>query len=109
MIALQKSAISELTKKIEEIRKLKGKFIENCSQRVRNEIELSNQIQETLKNRDVFYEEVSKYDEMILAEIQDKRRQMIDRARRDKGDDRGSGAGKVGGEEEGCDYAKIYE
>jgi len=36
MINLEKLSISELNKKMDEIRKLKKKFIENCSEKVKN-------------------------------------------------------------------------
>lgn len=42
MINLEKSSINELNKKIEEIKKLTKKFLQNCYEKVKNEAILSS-------------------------------------------------------------------
>ena len=81
MIGLEKDSINDLNKKIEEIKKLTKKFLQNCYEKVKNETILNEEIHQTLKNREFFQEEVGKYDELILDEIEVKRKMLNNRAR----------------------------
>ena len=81
MINSEKATIEDLNKKIEEIKKLTKKFLQNCFEKVKNEAILNEEIHQTLKNREYFQEEVGKYDELILDEIEEKRRNLNERAK----------------------------
>lgn len=78
MIKIESESIQELKKKTDEIKKLTKKFVANCCEKIENETNLQKEIEQTLKNRNNFKDEVEKYDEMITEELEEKRKQLND-------------------------------
>lgn len=76
MIKIESEAILELKKKTDEIKKLTKKFLSNYCEKIENEMQLQEEIKQTLKNRDNFIEEVEKYDKLIEDEVEEKRKQL---------------------------------
>ena len=76
MIKIENETIQQLKKKTDELKKLTKKFVSNCCQRIENEASLQREIEQTLRNRDNFQNEVEKYDSMIAEEVEDKRKQL---------------------------------
>lgn len=77
MIRWEREAIEQINRETEEIRKISSKFLLNCTEKLENEKQLSEEIKSTLRNRSNFDTEVEKYDSMILEEVSHQRK-LID-------------------------------
>lgn len=69
MIRIENDAIQQLKKKTEEVKKLTKKFVSNCYQRIENEASLSKEIEQTMRNRNQFQQQVDQYDSLIAEEV----------------------------------------
>jgi hypothetical protein len=58
MIKWETEAIEQINRETEEIKKISNKFLMNCSEKIDNEIHLTEEIKSTLKNRSQFDTEV---------------------------------------------------
>ena len=54
MIKIESESILELKKKIQEMKKLTKKFVSNYCEKIENQLQLQEEIRQTLKNRNHF-------------------------------------------------------